>query len=141
MVSPDEACTDYADILKNFEQGSDFLRSEFGVEAKIGWQLDAFGHSSAYAKLLADMGLEEMVFARISEQLYEELKSGLSLQFNWRPEFATVDKTRVMAPGKKVHHTPSIFAHVLFDHYNPPSGITVDNWTETFSGEAADSVY
>ena len=70
MVSTDEACTNYADILKNFEQGNDFLRAEFGIEAKIGWQLDPFGHSVANAKLLADLGLETMVFARINSELF-----------------------------------------------------------------------
>ena len=29
---------------------------------------------------------------------------------------------------------PSIFAHVLYDHYNPPEGISVDKWYETFYG-------
>ena len=29
----------------------------------------------------------------------------------------------------------SILAHVLFDHYNPPSSIRVDDWQQTFRGE------
>ena len=66
MVSTDEACTNYSDILKNFEIARAFLNSEFGVEPKIGWQLDPFGHSSGNAKLFEMMGLEAMVFARIN---------------------------------------------------------------------------
>jgi len=67
MVSTDEACTDYADILRNFEQAHDFLWQEFQIKPKIGWQLDPFGHSAANASLFAEMGLEAMVFARINE--------------------------------------------------------------------------
>ena len=31
MVSTDEATTNYADIIRNFEQAHDFIKSEFGV--------------------------------------------------------------------------------------------------------------
>lgn len=37
MVSTDEACPDYADIIRNFEQAQSFLDREFGVKPKIGW--------------------------------------------------------------------------------------------------------
>ena len=67
MVSSDEACTDYADIIRNFELGHAFLMEEFGIKPKIGWQLDPFGHSSANAEIFAELGLEAMVFARINE--------------------------------------------------------------------------
>ena len=46
LVSNDEATTNYADILRNFEAGHDFLREEFGINPTIGWQLDPFGHSA-----------------------------------------------------------------------------------------------
>jgi hypothetical protein len=35
------------------------------VIPKIGWQLDPFGHSSTYAKLLCDLGYEALVLGRI----------------------------------------------------------------------------
>ena len=67
MVSVDEACPNYSDILRNFEMAHDFLRDEFGIKPKIAWQLDPFGHSAAAADLFAEMDLEAMVFARINE--------------------------------------------------------------------------
>ena len=67
MVSADEATTNYADVLRNFELGHDFLRQEFGYKPRIGWQLDTFGHSSANAELFAQMGLEAVVVGRINE--------------------------------------------------------------------------
>ena len=53
MVSTDEATTNYADILRNFEVAHDFLVSEFGIKPKVGWQLDPFGHSAANAELFS----------------------------------------------------------------------------------------
>ena len=133
MVSSDEACTNYVDILRNFELGNDFLRTKFGIEPKIGWQLDPFGHSPANAKLFAEMGLEAMVFARINSDMFEDLKQTKSMQFNWMPEFASKDNTHKRV-SHQAHTKPSIFAHVLYDHYNPPNGITPDKWYETFNG-------
>ena len=67
MVSTDEATTNYADILRNFEVAHDFLKAEFGVTPKVGWQLDPFGHSAANALLFAQMGMEAIFFARVNE--------------------------------------------------------------------------
>ena len=71
MVSPDEACPNYNDIIRNFEAGHAWLWKEFGVGEKItpnvAWQLDPFGHSAAYAQLFVEMGFDATVFTRINE--------------------------------------------------------------------------
>ena len=67
LVSPDEATTNYADVLRNYEAGHDFLRGEFGVTPRIGWQLDPFGHSAVTAELMAEMGMEAIFFARMNK--------------------------------------------------------------------------
>ena len=74
MVSNDEACPSYSDIIRNFEMGHSWLNEEFGIKPKIGWQLDPFGHSAAQAELLAELGMETMVFARINEQEFAHRK-------------------------------------------------------------------
>ena len=68
MVSTDEACPDYTDMLRNFEQAHDWVWQEFGVKPRIGWQLDPFGHSAANARLMTELGLETVVFTRMNEQ-------------------------------------------------------------------------
>ena len=68
MVSNDEACPNYSDILRNFEAGHAFMMDEFGVKPRIGWQLDPFGHSAAHADLLAELGMDTVVFARVNKQ-------------------------------------------------------------------------
>jgi len=44
--------------------GHNFLKKEFGVIPKVGWMIDAFGHSSANARLFADFGFDIMFVAR-----------------------------------------------------------------------------
>lgn len=64
MVQTDEATTNYADILRNMEQGHDWLKKEFELvdPPRIGWQLDPFGHSAANAAIFAQLGFEVVVF-------------------------------------------------------------------------------
>jgi hypothetical protein len=53
MVSSDEACTNYASLIKNMVLGRKFLFEEFGVSPTIAWQLDPFGHSETTADIFA----------------------------------------------------------------------------------------
>ena len=67
--APDEACPTYDDLLDNWMQGQSYLVDNFGLESvrnglKIGWQLDAFGMSSAYARLASDVGLDALFLQR-----------------------------------------------------------------------------
>jgi|TARA_B110001450_G_C17162161_1_gene295737 hypothetical protein len=54
----DEACPNYEDMINNMIIGHNFLKSEFGVKPRTAWHVDAFGHSSANARLFADFGFE-----------------------------------------------------------------------------------
>ena len=54
----DEACPSYDDMLINMQHGHAFLLAEFGVRPTIGWQIDTFGHSTANARLFAEMGFD-----------------------------------------------------------------------------------
>ena len=67
MVSSDEACPNYNDMIRNFEMGHSWLWEEFGVTPTIGWQLDPFGHSAANAHIFAELGFDAFVFTRINE--------------------------------------------------------------------------
>ena len=91
LVSPDEATTNYADVLVNYEAGHDFLRDEFGVTPRIGWQLDAFGHSAVTASMLAQMGMEAVFFARMNRDKHLELKESSDCEFIWEPNYYSVD--------------------------------------------------
>jgi alpha-mannosidase len=57
-------CTNYEDMINNMIIGHNFLKKEFGVIPRVGWMIDAFGHSSANARLFADFGFDAMFVAR-----------------------------------------------------------------------------
>jgi len=48
----DEAATHYIDMIDQTTLGHQFLKEEFGVTPRIGWQIDPFGHSAVQAYLL-----------------------------------------------------------------------------------------
>ena len=71
--APDEACPTYDDLLDNWMTGHKFLVSQIGGEKfnrglKLGWQIDAFGLSSGYARLASDVGIEALWIQRADHQ-------------------------------------------------------------------------
>lgn len=48
----DEAATHYVDMIEQTTLGHNFIKKEFGVTPRIGWQIDPFGHSAVQAYLL-----------------------------------------------------------------------------------------
>lgn len=49
----DEAAVHYIDMIDQTTLGHRFIKEEFGVVPKIGWQIDPFGHSAVQAYLLS----------------------------------------------------------------------------------------
>ena len=74
MVQTDEALVSYDAIIKNMHLGRTWLYEEFGVNPTIGWQLDAFGHTETNAELFRQMGIDILVFARMSLDLKDYKK-------------------------------------------------------------------
>jgi alpha-mannosidase len=48
----DEAATHYIDMIDQTTLGHRFIKDEFGIIPRIGWQIDPFGHSAVQAYLL-----------------------------------------------------------------------------------------
>lgn len=44
--------------------GHGWLKKEFGVVPRIGWQIDTYGHSNANARLFADFGFEALFLSK-----------------------------------------------------------------------------
>jgi alpha-mannosidase len=59
-------------MILNMYIGHQFLRKEFNVVPKIGWMLDAFGHSATNARLFSEFGFEAIFFARLDDKDREE---------------------------------------------------------------------
>ena len=107
-VMHDEANTHYTAMVDQTAYGHKFLKDEFNVTPRIGWQIDDFGHSATQGALLsAGIGLDALYFARIDYQDYETRREGQDLEFVWRPS-----KSR----GKAMQ----VFTGEIMGHYTAP---------------------
>lgn len=52
MCMHDEAAPHYIDMIDQTTMGHRFIKEEFNVTPRIGWQIDPFGHSAVQAYLL-----------------------------------------------------------------------------------------
>lgn len=52
MCMHDEAAPHYIDMIDQTTLGHRFLKEEFDVTPRIGWQIDPFGHTAVQAYLL-----------------------------------------------------------------------------------------
>lgn len=65
--------------------GHRFLWEEFGVKPKIGWMIDAFGHSQANTAMFADFGFEALFFSRMSGDERKKMQENNKSIFIWEP--------------------------------------------------------
>ncbi|KAJ8435417.1 hypothetical protein Cgig2_001069 [Carnegiea gigantea] len=85
MVMHDEATTHYIDMIDQTTLGHRFIKEEFGVTPRIGWQIDPFGHSAVQAYLLgAEVGFDSLFFARIDYQDRQKRMDEKSLEVVWQ---------------------------------------------------------
>lgn len=111
MVMHDEAATHYIDMIDQTTLGHEFLKKEFGVTPRIGWQIDPFGHSAVQAYLLgAEVGFDSLFFARIDYQDREKRMDEKTLEVVWQG-------------SKSLGATAQIFTGAFWQgNYEPPDG-------------------
>jgi len=54
----------------------------------VGWSIDPFGHSSANSRLIADMGLDAIFFARADYWDKARRIQAQEMEWLWRPFFS-----------------------------------------------------
>ncbi|THF95734.1 hypothetical protein TEA_025327 [Camellia sinensis var. sinensis] len=85
MCMHDEAAPHYIDMIDQTTLGHRFIKEEFDVTPRIGWQIDPFGHSAVQAYLLgAEVGFDSLFFGRIDYQDRAKRKNEKSLEVVWR---------------------------------------------------------
>ncbi|KAF7819347.1 putative alpha-mannosidase [Senna tora] len=110
MCMHDEAATHYIDMIDQTTMGHQFLKKEFGVTPRIGWQIDPFGHSAVQAYLLgAEVGFDSLFFGRIDYQDRAKRKIEKSLEVIWQG-------------SKSLGSSAQIFAGAFPENYDPPAG-------------------
>ncbi|XP_031277259.1 probable alpha-mannosidase At5g13980 [Pistacia vera] len=109
MCMHDEAAPHYIDMIDQTTLGHRFIKEEFNLTPRIGWQIDPFGHSAVQAYLLsAEVGFDSLFFARIDYQDRAKRKDEKSLEVVWRA-------------SKSLGSSAQIFAGAFPENYEPPS--------------------
>lgn len=82
----DEANTHYTAIVDQMTLGLRFLNDTFGNcgRARVGWQLDPFGHSRAFASLLAQMGFDCLFLGRVHYAVRQRRIESKGMEFVWK---------------------------------------------------------
>ncbi|CAH9082893.1 unnamed protein product [Cuscuta europaea] len=106
----DEAATHYIDMIDQTTLGHRYIKQQFNVTPRVGWQIDPFGHSAVQAYLLGtEVGFDSLYFGRIDYQDREKRKGEKSLEVIWRA-------------SKSYGSSSQIFAGAFPENYEPPSG-------------------
>ncbi|XP_062091515.1 probable alpha-mannosidase At5g13980 isoform X2 [Humulus lupulus] len=109
MCMHDEAATHYIDMIDQTTLGHRFIKAEFNITPRIGWQIDPFGHSAVQAYLLgAEVGFDSFFFGRIDYQDRTKRKNEKALEVVWRG-------------SKSLGSSSQIFAGAFPENYEPPS--------------------
>ncbi|KAL8474413.1 hypothetical protein ACS0TY_031036 [Phlomoides rotata] len=111
MCMHDEAATHYIDMIDQTTLGHWFIKHQFNITPRIGWQIDPFGHSAVQAYLLgAEVGFDALYFARIDYQDRAKRRDEKKLEVVWQ--------------GSKSRGSSSqIFAGAFYEgYYEPPTG-------------------
>ncbi|KAL4634653.1 hypothetical protein ACB092_04G216100 [Castanea dentata] len=105
----DEATSHYIDMIDQTTLGHRYIKDQFNVTPRIGWQIDPFGHSAVQAYLFgAEVGFDALFFARIDYQDRAKRKNEKSLEVIWRG-------------SKSFGSSAQIFAGAFPENYEPPS--------------------
>lgn len=107
-VSTDEACPNYEDMILNMQMGHSFLKKEFGIRPRIGWMIDAFGHSQSNAALFADFGFDAIFMSRQPNESRMKRAKDVEQSFIWKPM------------QKHFGDAKEIYAHFFWNHYTAP---------------------
>jgi len=77
-LQPDVNLPPYENLVRHIRFGRDYFKSEFGVEPKVAYNFDSFGHPAGLPKLLRDFGYElyihqrpEKEFLNLPDSLYQ----------------------------------------------------------------------
>lgn len=111
MCMHDEAATHYIDMIDQTTLGHWYIKRDFNVTPRIGWQIDPFGHSAVQAYLLgAEVGFDALYFARIDYQDRAKRSDDKKLEVVWQ--------------GSKSRGSSSqIFTGAFYaGNYEPPTG-------------------
>ncbi|KAL2629535.1 hypothetical protein R1flu_014221 [Riccia fluitans] len=110
----DEATTHYVDMIDQTTLGHRYIKKQFDVVPRIGWQIDPFGHSAVQGYLLgAEVGFDAVFFGRADYQDKLQRQKTRTMEFIWRG-------------SKSLGSSAQIFGGLLGHHYSAPEEFRFD---------------
>ncbi len=64
VVSPDEGLPTGEGLIRQFYEGKSWYRETFGLDIRVGWEIDEFSHPAQIPQIMAMLGFSHFVFAR-----------------------------------------------------------------------------
>jgi len=91
------------------------LNDNFGVcgRPRVGWQIDAFGHSREQASMFAQMAFDGQFFARMDQNDKNKRVDNLGLEMVW--------------DASETLEEMDFFTGMLYNHYSAPPGFCFDS--------------
>jgi lysosomal alpha-mannosidase len=117
-VSHDEGLASPRGILNGLTLGRRRLTAAGIAPPSVSWQIDAFGHGSSTAELLAALGYKGHVLNRVHYRRKEEMRAGKLLDFHWNLR-SHLSST---CPSSR-----SLLTTVLDGHYAAPTDLDFEN--------------
>ena len=120
----DEATATYNDMIDQMTLGHRLASATFGpaATARVAWQIDPFGHSSAQGShMSAGMGLSSMFYGRLDYQEQAWRIANNATEYVWRPSRSLGKSAQIFA-GFNVHG---------YDPPQPQGGGNIFEWDIT----------
>ncbi|KAM7533014.1 hypothetical protein Aperf_G00000119826 [Anoplocephala perfoliata] len=83
-VMTDEALTHYGAAVSQLIEGQHWLLDNLGVLSNVSWVIDAFGHSTTEAFILAKAGIKNILIHRVHYEIKKVLAEKQQLEFMWK---------------------------------------------------------
>jgi lysosomal alpha-mannosidase len=136
-VHTDECNANFEDIIANFIKGHQWLSKEFGISPRIGWNIDAFGHTQANAALFHDLGFEALFFARAQSDDVNWRFDNQQSHFLWRPLSKHFGAQKEILGGILAHESSYAFAKgfKVDEHFDECGPIQNDPTLADYNGD------
>ena len=80
----DNASPYFDDIINTYEYGREYVYNQFNYVPRTGWLVDPFGLSLTTTRLYGEMGYDQYVLNRVSDDERQDMRDKGQLQKNWR---------------------------------------------------------
>ena len=83
----DNANSHVDDILNNYEFGREFSKNVLGIDPRIGWLIDPFGHSKTTTRVYSEIDYSSYIINRIPTKTKKKLIETQDMMFKWSTLF------------------------------------------------------